>query len=109
MSVLPENFDAALDFTDSLREVDVLCDAAESAHEGSHEYSTFNKAALLLVAGKFEAFAESIVEEFVFLFNEMELTCNKIPDTLRLHHTFSALRVLEHVRHRQKHEEAVIL
>jgi hypothetical protein len=103
------NFEAFDDFRESLLEVDILCEAAESALADSRKYSTFNKAALLLIAGKFEAFAESLIEEFVFRINEHQLPCHKIPDALRLHHTFRALGKLETVRQKHKHPEALQL
>jgi len=104
-----ENFDSLGEFKVSLREVDVLCDAAEAARPATDKYAIFNKAALLLIAGKFESFAESIVEEFVFKINELGLPSHQIPDTIRLQHTFYALQALEKIRPRQKHVEAKVL
>ena len=103
------NFDAIGGFKESLQEVDILCDAAEAAQQSADKYSIFNKAALLLIAGKFESFAESIVEEFIFKLNELGLPSHLIPDTIRLQHTFYALRELETIQPRHKHGEAKTL
>lgn len=104
-----DNFDSLGEFKESLREVDILCDAAEAAQPSADKYSIFNKAALLLIAGKFESFAESIVEEFIFEINGLGLPSHLIPDTIRLQHTFCALQALDKVRPRQKHAEAKVL
>jgi hypothetical protein len=103
------SFIAFSDFKESLLEVDILCEAAESSQTDERKYSTFNKAALLLIAGKFEAFAESLVAEFIFRLNERALPCNQIPNVIRLHHTFNALSKLETVRQKHKHPEALLL
>jgi len=106
---VPKTFDALGDFCDSLREIDILCDAAQVAQADQRKYSAFNKAALLLIAGKFETFSESIVEEFVFKLNALSLPSHSIPDAIRLHHTFYALRSLDKVRNRQAQKEAISL
>jgi hypothetical protein len=78
---VPKTFDALGDFCDSLREIDILCDAAQVAQADQRKYSAFNKAALLLIAGKFETFSESIVEEFVFKLNALSL--RRIPSRMQ--------------------------
>ncbi|HVM51275.1 MAG TPA: HEPN domain-containing protein [Candidatus Acidoferrum sp.] len=103
------HFEALAGFTDSLAEVDILCEAADAASSDRQKSSTFNKAALLLIAGKFESFAESIVEEFVFKLNECRLPCDRIPTGLRLQHTFGALSQLERLRQPGNQEEAAQL
>jgi hypothetical protein len=107
MSHPSDLFESLRDFNESLNEVDLLCDAADRAQNDPRCSSVFNKAALLLIAGKFEAFAESIAEEFVFLVNDRALVATKVPEILRLHHTFFALRGLETLKNPQKQAEAI--
>jgi hypothetical protein len=64
---------------------------------------------LLLIAGKFESFAESIFEEFVFKLNELKLPCHKIPDPIRLQHSFQALQILDGGQLRNKSDEVIKL
>jgi hypothetical protein len=102
-------FDALKGFRNSLVEVEILCEAADTTSSDRQKSSTFNKAAILLIAGKFESFAESIIEELIFKLNECQLPCDQIPTGLRLQHTFDALAGLEHLRHPYKQEEAAAL
>jgi hypothetical protein len=102
-------FQALIDFRKSLLEVDVLCDAADTSQSDVLKYTTFNKAALLLIAGKFESFAESLLEEFVFLLNEKRMPCNCLPDVIRANHTFRALDNLGQLRHKHKQADAISL
>jgi RiboL-PSP-HEPN len=106
---MPDTFESLDDFKRSLLEVDILCDAADSNQLDALKYTTFNKVALLLIAGKFEAFAESLIDEYIFLLNKRNVPCNRVSEVIRLSHTFRAFKDLSKLRHKHKRSEAILL
>lgn len=106
MSPTGANFEALDDFKTSLGEIDILCEAALNFREDKQKYATFNKAALLLIAGKFESFIESLLEEYIFKINQSAIPANKVPDPIRLHHSFYALRDFQNDQYRSRPKEA---
>ena len=60
------NFSAISDFEDALKEINILMDNAAQNIDSSIKYATYNKAAVVLLCGKFEAFIESFLEEYAF-------------------------------------------
>ena len=100
--------DNAHEFVAALREVETLIVSAEKCEEEDEEsYATFNKAAILLLAGKFENFAETLAEDYVGLINELQLRPNLIPKSLRLRHTLHVLRNIETLKSKGKYTEAI--
>ncbi len=84
------------DFKATLEEVDILLDAANACTSDEEiKYATFNKSALLLLTGKFENFAETIAEQYVFIINSLELCPNQIPEVLRVKHTRKSIKGIE--------------
>jgi hypothetical protein len=80
-------YDSTNAFNSALQEVDFLL-VQSAAHEASVDaYSALNKAIILLLAGKFEAFCEQIVEEFCYGVSEKRLPCERIPVCMRLNAT----------------------
>jgi hypothetical protein len=107
MSASAGQFDALDDYQASLCEVDILCDAAEANQAAAAKYATFNKAALLLIAGKFESFVEAIISEFIYQLNQGKLPSQKIPPSIRLQHTFTLLKDFDKiVNAKHKYPEA---
>lgn len=93
------------DFLNTLKEVDILLEAAESSVSEEIKYAAYNKSALLLLSGKFENFIESIAEQFVFIVNQLKLPSSLIPETMRLHHTLGMLNKIESYKNAGKSDE----
>lgn len=91
-------FDSFADFYSSLEEVEVLIESAEANADDERKYVTYNKSAVLLLAGKFENFVESLAEEYIYFVNSFNLRVDYIPQPLRLQHTIKILRKLENFR-----------
>lgn len=88
----------------SLEEVECLLRTAEAAAD-ERLFSCLNKAALLLLSGKFEAFAEALAEEFVFSVNKLAPPPLMIPARLRVSHTLLSLRNLDQLRALERQAE----
>ena len=82
-------------FLSSLEEVEVLIASAEANITNEKKYAAYNKSAILLLTGKFENFAESLAEEYIFFINSFKLSAHEIPQSLRLQHTYRVLRKLD--------------
>jgi hypothetical protein len=95
------------EFVITLKEVEVLLDAADLHEENETEYAAFNKSALLLLTGKFENFAESIAEDYIACINYLQPCCDLISDALRLQHTFKLMANFETYKQKHMHEKAV--
>ncbi|MEW6413075.1 MAG: HEPN domain-containing protein [Candidatus Zixiibacteriota bacterium] len=80
-------FDATLEFSKALTEVDILIRESASNSKNPDVQDAFNKGAILLLVAKVEAFFEHIVEEFCFRLSSRGLKCEQIPDPVRLHAT----------------------
>lgn len=59
-------FEAVEDFQDACHEVDLLIYYSKRNGKDLRKYATFNKAAIVLLCAKFEAFFESFLEEYAF-------------------------------------------
>jgi hypothetical protein len=86
------------EFLLSLAEVDILLSSAEACTKDEAKYAAYNKSALLLLSGKFENFVEAVAEEYVFIVNNLNLRSSKIPDVMKLHHSYALLNKLENAR-----------
>ena len=64
------SFDATDIFSEALSEVDYLLKTAAVNEKDEDAYNALNKAAILLLAAKLEAFCEQILEEFCFRINK---------------------------------------
>ena len=83
------------EFNSSLAEVNELLSLAEDASKtGQAIVSALNKAALILLAAKFESFLENLVETFVFNINQTEIPRNTLPIHIRHNHFFEKLSPL---------------
>lgn len=60
------NFSAIEDFNEALKEIHILLENAVESTNNNLKYATYNKSAIVLLCGKFEAFIESFLEEFSF-------------------------------------------
>jgi hypothetical protein len=97
----------AADFISTLTEVQVLLRAAELHERNETEYAAFNKSALLLLASKFENFAESIAEDYIACINSLQLCYELISHELKLRHTFKTLANIENYKLKHKKVDAV--
>lgn len=58
--------DSKQDFDEAIKEIDLLIDYAKRNQKHLIRYATFNKAAIVLLCAKFEAFLESFLEEYAY-------------------------------------------
>jgi hypothetical protein len=84
-------FQATEDFLESTQEAQLLLELATNNRERERVCSALNKAGLVLLSGKFEAFAESIAEDYVFRINEVCARVSDIPLVLRVQHTLNSI------------------
>lgn len=89
--------ETADNFTARLLEVDLLLEEADKCapggmRENEHLAAALNKAALLLLTGKFESFLESTAEEFLFALNQAGAHARHIPERLLVEHSVKAVK-----------------
>lgn len=94
----PELRGIGIDFLRTLEEVDILLTSAEVEIREEAKYAAYNKSALLLLASKFENFVEIAAEVYVYLVNGLNLRSSLVPESLKLHHTFSMVSKLENYK-----------
>jgi len=103
------DMEAHKEFVNALKEVQILLKSAEASVEFRNSeperYIAYIKAAILLMAGKFENFLESVVVEYVDEVNQMKLASSAIPHHLRLYHSFNLLKEFDSLKAPQKHEK----
>lgn len=103
------SFEASQDFFHSLEEVQTLLYLAEEHSTDETKAGILLKSALVLLAGKFEAFAEEIAEEYIFNINLLKLEASKIPLPLKVHHTLAAIKYADQFKHQDRLSEAEVL
>lgn len=94
---MPDKLEAADKFATSLGEVELLLCEAEKAAPDSPEaneqrFAVMNKSALLLLSGKFEAFLEEAVEDFLFAINGVGATARHLPLRILAEHSVEAVK-----------------
>ncbi len=92
--------ESAEEFVSSLSEVELLLresddSAPGQAREDERRVAVMNKAALLLLTGKFEAFLESAAEDFLFAVNTIGATARHIPERLLEEHSVRAVQAID--------------
>ena len=97
-----KSFEAANDFFQSLEEIQTLLVLAEEHSEDEAKLGILLKSALVMLGGKFEAFAEEIAEEFVFEVNSLELKSDAVPLPLKVHHTLGAIKVTDQYKNKDR-------
>jgi len=99
--------DATTEFAEASLEITVLIDYARRNKKEIHKYQAFNKAALVLLCAKFEAFLEAFLAEYCYA--HMELSSNKNLDENIYDHLVShLLEVLEPTKNnKRKRKEAI--
>jgi hypothetical protein len=100
-------FDATRDFLDSVKEARLLIEFARSNVISAEAFSVLNKAAIVLLSGKFEAFAESVATEYVFRVSTISTTIDDVPISLRVQHTFKRLDELDNLKRNFDRQEEV--
>jgi Glu-tRNA(Gln) amidotransferase subunit E-like FAD-binding protein len=63
---MEDNSSAVTDFDEALKEINILISNAIESSNYDLKYATYNKSAIVLLCGKFEAFIESFLEEFSY-------------------------------------------
>jgi hypothetical protein len=92
---MAHTLEAAEDFKRTLEEVDILLGDADAAGEDECKLGVMNKSAVLLLMGKFEAFLESAIEEYLFAISSLGARASHIPERLLLQHSVESVREIE--------------
>src|SRR5258708_28028242 len=97
---MAQRLDSAEEFIKTLAEVDLLLREADEAgsgktHANEPKVSVMNKAALLLLTGKFEAFLESAAEDCLLAINKVGARSGHIPERLLAEHSVKAVHEIE--------------
>lgn len=103
---MPRQFDSVVDFQESLAEVTLLLTIAQDREGDQAIQSALTKAALLLLMGKFENFAECLAEEAVFRINNASLPVERIPVRLKLIHSAHAISDVAYIRKVERQEQS---
>jgi hypothetical protein len=77
-------FEATDDFIAAMTEVDYLLRSAGNNQADAAAYNVLNKATILLLSAKLEAFIEQIVEEYCFSLTKKQLPSERVPVRIRL-------------------------
>lgn len=91
---MAEPLDSASEFEKTLGEVEILLTEADKAVEDEPKMAVMNKSAVLLLTGKFEAFLESIAEDFLFVMNSLGCQGRHVPLRLLAEHSVRAVQNL---------------
>ncbi len=88
------------EFTNTLKEVDLLLREAEEAAPGNpqaneEKFAVMNKSALLLLTGKFEAFLEGVAEDFLSAIKRMGAKARHLPVRILAEHSVKTVRDVE--------------
>jgi len=82
------------DFNDALKEIQILIGSSEENQNEIARYVTYNKAAIVLLCGKFESFLESFLEEYTFIITS-NYTNVKLEENIKHHLTDVLISELE--------------
>lgn len=85
-------YDATSDFVPSLKEVDILLDFAVANEKNMDAMNAFNKAAILLLTAKLEAFMEQIIEDYCYKIAFLRLRSECIPYDVRAYASTNYLK-----------------
>lgn len=97
------SFEALSEFDAALKEVNILIKSASKNEKNDLYYKAINKSAILLLAAKFEAFIENILEEYISKLNQLKLSNIKVPQIIKLNHSFNKMdRIHSCKGHRHK-------
>jgi len=97
------SFEALSEFDTALKEVNILIKSASKNEKNDLYYKAINKSAILLLAAKFEAFIENILEEYISKLNQLKLSNIKVPQIIKLNHSFNKMdRIHSCKGHRHK-------
>lgn len=95
------NFDAYNEFITALEEIDILIKSAEESEENILKYKIYNKASIVLLCGKLEAFLESFIEEYFYIITS-NYTNNQYNDDIKYHLTEVLLKEVENKPNQEK-------
>jgi hypothetical protein len=85
-------YEATNDFVAALKEVDILLDFAGANEKDVDAINAFNKAAILLLTAKLEAFMEQIVEDYCYKLASLKLRSECIPYDVRAYASTNYLK-----------------
>ncbi len=100
--------EATQELSSSLIEVESLITLAEAEETPGATFSALLKAALVLLAGKFEAFCENIMEEYIYNLNSLGALSSDIPVAIRAHHSSVLVKDLDRFIGMGNHERIEI-
>lgn len=91
---MAEPLDSTTAFEKTLAEVEILLAEADRSVDNEPKTAVMNKAAVLLLTGKFEAFLESVAEDFLFAMNSLRCHGRHVPLRLLAEHSVKAVQNL---------------
>lgn len=104
---MPFDLQSLYAFRETLAEVDALLYLADANEGHETRYAALNKAAILLLTGKFESFAELLAAEFIYHINALQPRPAAIPLPIRIRHSAGVVAELERLMpHSHKREKA---
>ncbi|MBC8217767.1 MAG: hypothetical protein H8E73_04825 [Planctomycetes bacterium] len=106
---MSDRIEAADDFRQNLLEVDILLQEAGTSGDNKSKLAVMNKSAVLLLMGKFEAFLESVVADYVYKVEGIGATASQLPDYLLLQHSIETVKFLEEKVNKGSLKEAKLL
>ena len=92
---MADKLETAEDFKTNLAEVDLLLLEAGLVDGDEDKLAAFNKSAVLLLMGKFEAFLESSVEDYVYAVSSLGPMGSHLPVRILVQHSVESVRGLE--------------
>ncbi len=92
---MPGPIDSTDAFEKTLAEVEILLAEADKATDDEPKMAVMNKSAVLLLTGKFEAFLESIAEDFIYAMNSLRCHGKHVPLRLLAEHSVRAVQNLD--------------
>ena len=91
------SLEAKLEFDEAIREIHILIDSAIENETITSKYATFNKAAIVLLCGKFESFLETFLEEYGYI--HLTRSSNKtLPQAISNHIVDNIINRLEYYK-----------
>ncbi|MFV5961251.1 MAE_28990/MAE_18760 family HEPN-like nuclease [Bacillus sp. AK25] len=102
------NMQSFQNFTEALKEVEILTKLAEKLEKDENSYATLIKSALLLLTAKFEVFLEDIVTEYIDTINDMNITNLVLSNKLKITHSAVLLKkLMDYIEHPNKDPEKI--
>lgn len=84
---MKDKFTCYSDFIEGLNEVNIILLFAKEYENEATKYSIFNRTGLLLLLSKFECFLENLIEEYVYELEQLKVSTDDLPLSMKFHIT----------------------